>query len=89
MLSARSQVRIKTPLFCLCCRAAIHGDRPKHHDPQKKRASIATGPSKRNLFMILVIARVAGAGQFSRKVQNFASTIHLIWHKNFLSKDRK
>jgi hypothetical protein len=41
----------------------------------KKKANIAIGPSKRNLFMILVIARVTDAGQFSRKVQNFASII--------------
>ncbi|MCA1178942.1 MULTISPECIES: hypothetical protein [unclassified Pantoea] len=42
----------------------------------KKKANIAIGPSKRNLFMILVITSIAGAGQFSRKVQNFASIIH-------------
>lgn len=35
--------------------------------------------------MILVIASIAGAGQFSRKVQIFASTIHQFVHKIFLS----
>lgn len=39
--------------------------------------------------MILVITQplLAGAGQFSRKVQNFASIIHHNRIKIFLSKD--
>ena len=37
--------------------------------------------------MILVIARVSGAGQFSRKVQIFATVISAVFEKNFGRKD--